>query len=492
LLEQVCALAATTSDVLAMAYSQIVRGVNRRVLGTFFTPSPVVSHMLRLCQDLQPQTVIDPGAGVGAFSLAATTTWAPVDVLAVDVNVVTLGLLAAHEERLKSTGIQARLHLVHQDFLTWSSAIPTLPGPRLILGNPPYTRHQHMTAQDKQVAQQAAGPLVDSGLAGLSTYFLAACIRALSPEDSLCLLLPGNWCQARYGREARKWLWTARDREVRLQFFPSTAEVFPGTQVTAMILYVGPQSDSSTRPFAVQNAEIIDGKVALTNYKRVVRTGPTPPRFTRLHRMPTDDSSTLLLSDIIGVRRGVATGANQFFFMTDEVKETLPADVVVPALLRASHVEGDVLDAATFALNGERGLQRWLLQIPAERPITEPPLRNLLELGEHNGYHLRHLTSRRPSWYSVERVDAPDMFFSPFAHRSHRVISNETGAVASNNLYGIYVNADSAWNSSQLAEWLRSAPGQAALADRARDYQGHSHKLEPSDLLRTRIPAAPP
>ncbi|MBY8854570.1 N-6 DNA methylase, partial [Saccharothrix sp. MB29] len=69
----------------------------RRRLGTFFTPPAIVKHMMEICQKLTPKPdhVVDPGAGVGAFTLEALRIWTSASVAAVDLNVVTLGLLAA-------------------------------------------------------------------------------------------------------------------------------------------------------------------------------------------------------------------------------------------------------------------------------------------------------------------------------------------------------------------------------------------------------------
>jgi hypothetical protein len=124
-------------DVLAVLYEGIVSGRNRRRLGTFFTPASVVNFMLDSAEKMlpRPAVVIDPGAGVGAFSLAAKRQWPMVEVFAIDVNIATLGLLAARP--------QAAINIVYQDFLTWAvgSAVPAAK-PRLWIGNPPYTRHQ--------------------------------------------------------------------------------------------------------------------------------------------------------------------------------------------------------------------------------------------------------------------------------------------------------------------------------------------------------------
>ena len=99
-----------TSALLGLVYEEIVSGRNRRRLGTFFTPGPIVDFMLNRSQEHLgvPAVVIDPGAGVGAFSLAASRRWPAAKVVAVDVNVVTLGLLGAVANE--------RIVLVHDDY----------------------------------------------------------------------------------------------------------------------------------------------------------------------------------------------------------------------------------------------------------------------------------------------------------------------------------------------------------------------------------------
>jgi adenine-specific DNA-methyltransferase len=64
-------------DLLAMCYQQLVSARRRRRLGTFFTPPPVVEYMIDIGRRLQaaPANIIDPGAGVGAFTLAALNAW---------------------------------------------------------------------------------------------------------------------------------------------------------------------------------------------------------------------------------------------------------------------------------------------------------------------------------------------------------------------------------------------------------------------------------
>ncbi|MCW5954578.1 MAG: 50S ribosomal protein L11 methyltransferase, partial [Propionibacteriaceae bacterium] len=49
--------------------------------------------MVKSCQGavISPSTIVDVGAGVGIFSIAASVAWPDASVIAVDVNPVTLG-----------------------------------------------------------------------------------------------------------------------------------------------------------------------------------------------------------------------------------------------------------------------------------------------------------------------------------------------------------------------------------------------------------------
>ncbi|MCM0674003.1 Eco57I restriction-modification methylase domain-containing protein [Micromonospora phytophila] len=490
--------------MLAEAYQILVSGENRRQLGTFFTPPAIVRYMIDTIRPVlrgRPSHIVDPGAGVGAFTVSARHIWPTSTTISVDLNVVTLGLLAARVDaraKGRSKGKQGPVKLVPQDYLEWINRDwPKLEGPRLVLGNPPYTRHQLMTASQKKRAREAAGNLVTSGLAGLSAYFLAATINALRPADSLCLLLPGSWCETRYGRELRSWLWHSRRRRVEVDLFPSTVEVFPGTQVTAMILSVGPEQGLG-QPFVARTLDLTDkyGRQTVTKNSEVTidRSGPCPPSFTRL---TTTKSATmhadrsLSLGSVATIRRGVATGANNFFFLSDceRSREGLPDKALRPALVKASHCPGDTLDLEAHEAIGAAGAPRWLLDMNGcDAAETDEDLKAYLSKGKSLGVHNRHLAIQRKVWHTVELVATPDIFLAPVGKGHHRVICNEAGAVGSNNLYGIYLGPLAPWNLQHLAAWLRSDDGQLSLQAISRQYQGGSSKIEPRSLRNLAVP----
>lgn len=328
--------ASESHDVLAAIYERVVKAANRRRLGTFFTPSALVEHMLSMAERLldgPPGIIVDPGAGVGAFSVPAVERWRS-DAVAVDVNPVTLGLLGIASALRGQTVVPwvgaptrsaRRVHLAHSDYLKWiSSFLQSAPRrPALVLGNPPYTRHQSLTGGQKAEASQLSGDLVSSTLAGLSSYFLAVTLRHLHANDSLVMLLPSNWLSTRYAQEIRAHIWALQYRRTELHVFPTELEVFPGTQVAAVVLGIGPRRPRQ-QPFVVVPAHLTPTAVERTCETEVDRSQPVPTDFSRLTECLTAPVSTRsgrptsrLLGDVALVRRGVATGANAHYFLTD-------------------------------------------------------------------------------------------------------------------------------------------------------------------------------
>ena len=478
-----------TPDTLATIYERLVSAPNRRQLGTFFTPSPVVRFMLdRIEQKYgEPAQVIDPGAGVGAFTVEAAYRWAGTEVIAVDLNVVTLGLLGV---ACSIRGLD-NVQLVHGDFLTWirDQGQRNLVGRRLLIGNPPYTRHQEFDNKLKKQLQSQALELVDSGLAGLSAYFLAASLVALDKRDTLCFLLPSSWTETRYGRGLRRWLWEATGRAVEIHAFPASEEIFPGTQVTALVLLVGPMLQAG-QPLTTHRARL-SGARATTTEGRVRPRDDDPPTSLGpwLWHRPSKktDSSDVPLSQLGRVRRGVATGANSFFFLGDADRAKLPDNAVLPALRRLRHVDGDLLGKRQHEDIGRAGLPRWLLWLSDPSAVNHPEVQRVLARGLSDGVTAGYLVSRRNPWYLVEYVEPPQIFVALMSKAKLRAVRNGARAVPSNSMYGIYLNNKSL--SGALCSWLNSDDGQDAMYRRARHYSDGLLKLEPSDLLAIRVPS---
>lgn len=487
-------------DVLGEIYTSIVCPDSRRKMGTFFTPDALTQFALAKCDEngMAPRAVVDPGAGVGAFTLAAAEQW-HTPVVAVDLNAVTLGLLAArcHYEGYETTADfdtgsrngRRSVQLLRTDFLTWvTTEFESLPSPSLIIGNPPYTRHQGLDPKTKRIARDAAGHLVSSGLAGMAAYFLAASLRSIRPGDALCLLLPGSWMQACYGRELREHLW-GLDRPVDLAVFPNDLLVFPGTNVDAVMLFVGPRSKRK-EPLIVSNPSLHGATVHRDDPVEIVRTGSAPPSFPRDKGGWTPPKRIEeSLGDSFRVRRGIATGCNRFFLLTDEEVRShqIPSRCLQPGITKVQAIEGDVLDECAMEALAKANEKRWILRL-SHRDERGARIGAYLARGHQDGVADGFLASQREHWFVIdEDVKPAPLLVLPMTKRTFRVILNTAGALHTNTLYGLYPK-NAAVDVDRAAEWLRGSHGQQAMRTAARHYSSGLLKLEPKTLSTLPVP----
>lgn len=479
-------------DPLATLYNASISAANRRRLGTVFSPPALVEHMMRLVEvELRepPAVVIDPGAGVGAFTIAAARTWPSSQIVAVDVNPVTLGLLGARlafEADLDPHGgslyrsVELRL-ASYLDELEGYLA-DSQPSPVLILGNPPYTRLQELASTERAKAAALAGGFIDSGHANLAILFQAATLRHMRPNDVSCMVLPGSLSYTRASRALRTALWQS-PRPITVHRTPATDKAFVGRSVQAAVLMIG--SVRQRRPkLRLGRIQLNDVAVNVLESWTLSRTGEPPENWFWAGDTFTNAEVHLALGDVAIVRRGTATGANSVFFLTDADRDGLPTTVVTVAVPSLRRFSADELTEATHANMGDESTRRWLLAIPPEMELNDR-LAEYLER-HREAVSQRHLVARRTPWYAIVELPRPQILVSPLSKTDFKIVLNTVRAVPSNNLFGITLRNDQ--DPRALADWLRSSLGQEELRRLSHRYPGGSHKLEPGRLRAVRLP----
>jgi hypothetical protein len=506
-------LGTDSGEVLADLYANIVAPTNRRALGTFFTPRAEAALMLTMWSATQPSpgSVVDIGAGVGVFTAAAAEQWPDSTVYAVDVNPVTLGLLSLHprvsaalapmkvaRKRAVPTGA---IELVLADFTEWitDTGAPVHTDTRLYLGNPPYTRAQLLPIDTRRRLLEECNGLCGSR-ASLSAIITAMCLLRLRPQDGLCLLLPAQWLESAYAEALRTSLWRARYRRVELRLVE--ARLFPDAQVDAVALMVGTKQED-TQPliagtFGGNSREIDRSTLEPLNWMSVFKQAPrrqgtvvatdsAPDSGRPSHDQPSEH---VLLADVARVRRGVATGANDFFLLTDQdvAHWDLPANVLKPVVRRLFGLPESLNEQATQSEDGGR---RHLLVASSADRAAHHAVDRYVKHGESRELHLRELCRRRRAgWFDLNHdLFVPDVVIGAMGRSQFRIVENTVGTVITNNLYGW------CWNENvtkdrrrEILTWLRSQQGQVELRGLARTQAEGLLKLEPSALKRVRIP----
>lgn len=460
---------------LATIYAQTVSAPNRRALGTFFTPRLEATSMVQeyAQQFTAPASVVDIGAGVGVFSEAASIQWPNASISAIDVNPVTLGLQAVALASSRTSNIKLFL----DDYASWLKKSRSK-GPTLYLGNPPYTRWQLISSDQRDVLVAATDDLVESR-ANLSTLFLAMTLRKLRRDDSLCLIVPAGWMGARYARALRAYVRSQHLRPVTLRLADSWR--FDNAIVDAVVVQIGPEF-SFKQPLLTTDWP---GKLIVETDRDNSNDQAPFPGLSKGSLIPSNvaKSSHIRLGDIATITRGTATGANRFFLLSASkaAERGIDARWLTPIVRRLR--PGDTPAAPAAELSS-------ILNLGDFSPGDDPHVDQAIAEAEAQGVHQGHLCKLRPRWFDLSsELQQPDVVLSALSRGRFHIYPNELKCGITNNLFGIRWQRDlSDERKAAVLSWLRSESGQAALVDSASNEANGLRRLSPRALGDVLIP----
>lgn len=475
-------------------------GAEREALrekGQFFTPPWVADAMVAFAGQ-GARALYDPGFGLGAFSLAADRVFGPgnLDYAGCDTD-------PAVWNQAKECGVrEAVLEKVKfADFFD----IERLSRGTSIVSNPPYVRHHRLSADQKEslraLAIRSLGKALD-GRTGIHAYFLIHALRLLPPDQRLAFIVPADVCEGVYAGTLWKWIASKFCLHAVVTFAPS-ATPFPGIDTNAVILLISnspPQSEyrlarveapytKSLRKW-VQSGMPSQSEAELRAICRALTDG-VRDGVARLPLAGADESA-LVLGDLVKVVRGIATGANEFFFLSSEQIKSLglPRDAFIRAVGRTRDIVGDVVSDADLRRLDESGRPTYLLSLDG-KPLSKLPkaIRDYLKVGEDQQLHTRALIATRRPWYRMEKREPPPFLFAYLGRRETRFITNQAGVVPLTSYLCVYNRLEGISSNAQLGKLLADPELHRALPFVAKSYGGGAIKLEPRSL--ERVPLLP-
>jgi hypothetical protein len=202
------------------------------------------------------------------------------------------------------------------------------------------------------------------------------------------------------------------------------------------------------------------------------------------------------LGDLFDIKRGIATGCNDFFILDEAQARTLrlPPAFLRPVLPSARHLPDDTVKADA---QGVPILDKRLFLLDCDLPeatlrVQYPTLWAYLQTGVDR-VATRYVCRNRRIWYAQERRAAAPIVCTYLGRsdgntRPFRFILNESDALATNVYLMLYPKpalAKQLDNKPQTlrAIWraLNAIPAQTLLGN-GRVYGGGLHKLEPREL----------
>lgn len=497
------------AEKIGETFEDITPQESRRKLGQFRTPTPVAELMASWVIDDADNTVLDPGMGAGALSAAAyrqkivhDADASLHDIRGIDLNELAL-VMSATSLRLLDNDTPHNLTI--EDFLDFDPEATEKVDS--VISNPPYTRHHELDEEMKQTVNTQAEAETDAPVSSLSplyAYFYIHATQFLKPGGKMTFITPAEFLETNYGESLKRFLLAEFDIRA-LVMTDRDVSLFEEAMTTTCISFLERDTDDTeTQTRFIKVDEWVGEDTIQSAIEDDSISGET--NWGYVNTLPQDglepsEKWTLLfdtieiadipelkpLSKIGDVNRGIATGKNDYFCLSQEdVDEYDIEEEYLSPLVRSSS-RAEHYDYTTEDWEEQRAEndEVWLLyHLDVWKPqLNDTNVRDYLDYGEQTGADESYLAKNRDPWYLVDRRDPPDIFFTYMSRDGGRATYNRARARNLNNLHGLYLDDEYDENDTKaLLTYLNSEIGDQIVKRGGRTYMGGLSKVEPSEL----------
>jgi len=460
-------------------------------LGQVATPEPIARLMAKWVMSAKPCTVLDPAAGLGGLLAACRQFNQRVELVGTERDTETL-------QRAKTSAPRGT-KLILADYLKSDAGL--FDG---IIANPPYVKAHRLDYSEKDwlYFEERFGTPLDR-LTNLYALFLLKIWEDLAPRGRAAVILPAEFLNANFGEEIKERL-LKLIRPAAVAVFAPSLNVFSDALTTSAIVFLDKGRAPEAPVFArridsVEEAARFVDKLLAGTIQRAsngcINLATLNPRGkwlnVLLNEVPSGEFPPFpkRVGDYFDCRRGIATGANDFFCLSRSAlrEHGLTATHVEPCITKATDADGLVFTREKMDVLAARDRRCFLLN-PSRDGQN---LMRYLELGEQLRIPQRHLPSHRPVWYLPENRAVADIWVAVFSRASVKFILNRSGAKNLTCFHGLYAKRGCETLPPLMTLFLNSSGGRRAFSQVNRFYGDGLNKLEPKDVEEMPCPVMP-
>lgn len=470
----------------------------RNRLGQFATPTRLAADILRYAkQNMKPRSkvcFIDPAIGTGSFYSALISVFPKCRLERAVGYEIDPYYGAPSKDLWGAAGLEIRLG----DFTR--AEPPEEEGKfDLLICNPPYVRHHHIVYSEKQRLKNrthSACGVDINGLAGLYCYYTGLCHAWMKDGGLAGWLIPSEFMDVNYGVAVKRYLLDKVTLEHIHRFDPNDVQFGDALVSSAVVWFRKAPPPQGHHVRFTYGGSLLEPKIDRMVPDSVLR------ETSKWTRYPEKDdqkaSNGPVLADFFTIKRGLATGDNNYFILSGEEIERygLPREAFRPILPSPRFLSVDEISADQ---QGNPVLEKrlFLLDCQLEEGDIQkryPKLWNYLQEGKAQGINERYLCRHRARWYLQENRPPAPFVCTYFGRnnkktgRPFRFILNNSKATAANVYLMLYpkgsldhaLKADPALN-RKVWKLLNEICPKAMLGE-GRVYGGGLYKLEPKEL----------
>ena len=466
----------------------------RNRLGQFATPTGLANDILAHAKTFFSNTdnvrFLDPAIGTGSFYAALLNNFSAKQIKFAQGYEID----AHYADPAIKLWADNPLNI---DICDFTIAIPPQKKFNLIISNPPYVRHHHIDAETKSrlksIVKETLG-LEPSGLSGLYCYFLLIAHEWLADDGIAGWLIPSEFMDVNYGTAVKEYL-LSKVELIQIHRFDPSEPQFDDAIVSSCVVWF-----RKKKPIPDHSVIFtFGGTLAAPKHRKVISAKELKKekkwsRFPEANIRAKNDGAKL--ADFFTIKRGIATGNNNFFILSREEikKQNLPMKFFRPVLPGPRYVStGEI----TSDSKGLPQIDRQLFLLDCRLSEIEiekdyPTLWKYLDSGKET-VAKQYLSKHRTPWYAQEnRLPAPFLFTymgrsvsgsSPF-----RFILNSSKATVTNSYLVLYPKGDlasicEANPASTRKIWtMLNKLAAKTLMEEGRVYGGGLYKMEPKEL----------
>ena len=456
--------------------------------GQFWTPGWVAQAMVAYVSK-ETNLVYDPATGRGAFFEALQQ----LDKTRVKYYGTDIDPKVLEDEIYSSPSCRVEL----RDFIK----NPPVGKFKAIVANPPYIRHHRIDEATKiflkRLCANITGFSID-GRAGYHIYFFLQALNHLEEDGRLAFIMPADTCEGVFAKPLWKWI-AANFCIDCVATFDEDATPFPNVDTNAIIFFIRKSKPKDTlrwlkalQPNSTDLLEFVFSgfkkkdfetlEVCNRELKEALATG-----FSRA--VQNHNGFQYHLNDFATVMRGIATGANEFFFLTrKQVKELkIPGRLLKVAVGRTRDVTGDIITQLDVGKLEETERPTLLFSISSDDELPKS-VEEYLKVGEKQGLPERALIQQRKPWYKMEKREIPPLLFAYLGRRNSRFIKNEAGVLPLTGFLCVYPMYTDEKYVNNLWRVLNHPDTLSNLRLVGKSYGSGAIKVEPRNLARLPIP----
>ena len=451
---------------------------HRKKYGQFYTIDEISSFMMEWILEKKPSTIYDPAFGMGSFYRAAQKYRFNGTFFASEVDTVSYNF---YNKFSNNIGVI----LNNEDYFShWDRKYDA------IICNPPYLKFQKFNNRDFVLGKiSTLFSQKISGYTNVASAFLIKSVFELNDGGRLAYIMPVEFLNTGYGKIVKNILMQEGNIHHIIQI-EDEMSAFEGVTTTVCVILFEKIREKNYVTFS---------KIKDIHYMKIEKIRTVEKDFLDINKkwMPLfekvkDDikipNDFIPLSTYGKFKRGIATGANEFFSLkpSDVKRLKLQKNEISYCISKSNQIHSSIFDDSLLKNMISNDEYIYILNI--HNDISENA-KKYIKYGEQKEYHKRYLTRTRTPWFSIEkRIPAP-IWFGVFSRGEFKIIRNTTKALNLTCYHGFVPFKFFENYVDRLFIFLKSQYAIKCINNQKRLYGNKLSKMEPSDLSNVMVPA---